>query len=158
MCLLFQAVLYFNTIFLKSSKNREIHSTIFIPSVPKAFVPCIGTPGLRVNLREREQERAPRPSKNSWGSNTWEEASVAATNASEAAGGRGKCLKFRFSKFFREGSNPSEGRRPTNMPTLVQRQAETNLKNTGFLLIVRHSSWLGPFHFMSVNPSSKFMI
>lgn len=62
------------------------------------------------------------------------------TAVSEAAGDSGKCLKFKLTKFSREQSNPAGRSLPTNMPTIVQRQAETNLKNTGFLLIICHSS------------------
>lgn len=84
--------------------------------------------------------------------------SMAVTPASVAAGGSGKWLKFKLPKCSKEESNTSTGSLLTNMPTIVQRQAETNLKNTGFLLIICRSSRLGPFHFVSMNPPSKFMI
>lgn len=60
--------------------------------------------------------------------------------ASEAAGDSGKRLKLKFTKPSREDSNPAGRSLSTNTPTIVQRQAETYLKNTGFLLIICHSS------------------
>lgn len=36
--------------------------------------------------------------------------------------------------------------------------SRTDLENAGFLLAICHSSRFGPFHFMSMNPASKFMV
>lgn len=56
----------------------------------------------------------------------------------------------------RESTPLGEG--PSNVMPFLPTPAETNLENPCFLLVICHSSWLGPFHFVSMNPASKLMV